>query len=316
MQMHFENDIPLLKQKDILSPLYRTKRKQYAMLLDRFHQYSIKPHLESLREHEKELDRLKMRNDRRNILQTRTEACRTLQQIRVDLVDLGRIKEQALCPEDQDYFEERGVPMRVELLRAAASLLEKHPDVKKPAQEQDDILLDEEEKSQGYALAAEELDRERDRVADRQDLLLRVETIHTDVEHVAGIMDEFWTLIEAQGRQVSTIEGNIAEADNSTIQGAKELAIAAKYKTAMYPLAGAVIGGVIAGPIGMLSGLKLAGLVSAAAGTFIGWKGGNVWRRRALLTLPFEMLPGDTEVELTPRDASDIPVENPNKKGD
>jgi hypothetical protein len=82
---------------------------------------------------------LKIRKDRRNILQTRTEACRTLQQVRVDLVDLGRIKEQAQCPEDIEYFEEHGAPMRVSLLRTVASLLEKHPDVKKPTQEQEGI---------------------------------------------------------------------------------------------------------------------------------------------------------------------------------
>ena len=38
---------------------------------------------------------------------------------------------------DKEYFDEHGVPLRVELLRATASLLEKHPDVKKPAQEQE-----------------------------------------------------------------------------------------------------------------------------------------------------------------------------------
>ena len=49
-----------------------------------------------------------------------------------------------------------------------------------------DILLDDDEKHQGYALALDELDREQDRVADQQDLLLRVETIHTVISVMAA----------------------------------------------------------------------------------------------------------------------------------
>lgn len=41
-----------------------------------------------------------------------------------------------------------------------------------------DVLLNDEEKEQGYALASDELEREKDRLADKEDLLLRVETIH------------------------------------------------------------------------------------------------------------------------------------------
>lgn len=65
------------------------------------------------------------------------DACRTLQQVRVDLVDLSRIKEQGQCPEDQEYYDKHGAPLRVQLLRAAADFLEKHPEVKRPTQEQE-----------------------------------------------------------------------------------------------------------------------------------------------------------------------------------
>ena len=150
---------------------------------------------------------MKTKKDRRNLLQRRMDACRTLQQIRVDLVDLDRIKEEAKCPEDVDYYDKHGASLRVQLIRAAAIFLEKHPEAKRPTQEQEgiyyliliiaaskrtidklgycrsvlfaDILLNEEEKFQGYALACDEMEREKDRLADTQDVLLRVETIHT-----------------------------------------------------------------------------------------------------------------------------------------
>lgn len=42
-----------------------------------------------------------------------------------------------------------------------------------------DIKLTDQEKEQGYAPAADEVAREKDRLADQEDVLLRVETIHT-----------------------------------------------------------------------------------------------------------------------------------------
>lgn len=144
-----------LKPSELFNPLYSTERKRYVMLLDRFEQYSVKPHADALKDHERELDRviiifffpdgsrncavvqLKQRKDRRNLLQQRMEACRVLQQVRVDLVDLGRIKQQGLCPEDIEYFDAHGERLRVQLLRSVASILEKHPEVKRPTQEQE-----------------------------------------------------------------------------------------------------------------------------------------------------------------------------------
>ncbi|XP_055342979.1 syntaxin-17-like [Paramacrobiotus metropolitanus] len=292
------NNTPDLNPEKILNPLYAMERKRYILLLERFEQYSIKPHLEALKDHEKELDRLKLKKDRRNVLPQRMEASRVLQQIRVDLVDLNRIREQAQCPEDVRHFDENGERLRVQLLRTVASILEKHPEVKRPIQAQDDVLLNEEEKAQGYALASDELEREKDRIADQEDLLLRVETVHNEVEQVAGMMDQFWTILEAQGKTVDSIDKNIAEADIAVVDANYDLSLAAKYKAQMYPVAGAVIGGIIGGPVGLLTGIKFAMAATAAAGVFIGYKGGNVWRRRTLLQLPFES---------KPRDASDIP---------
>lgn len=59
-----------------------------------------------------------------------------------------------------------------------------------------DILLNDEEKHQGYALACDEIEREKDRLADKQDILLRVETIHTVRIRVfrVNVTHNYWVL--------------------------------------------------------------------------------------------------------------------------
>lgn len=49
-------------------------------------------------------------------------------------------------------------------------------------------------------------------------------------------------------------------------EGEKFLQKAARYKVTMYPLAGAVIGTCIGGPVGLLAGLKVGGLTALGCG--------------------------------------------------
>uniref|UniRef100_A0A8C4Q0D6 Transmembrane protein n=1 Tax=Eptatretus burgeri TaxID=7764 RepID=A0A8C4Q0D6_EPTBU len=54
-------------------------------------------------------------------------------------------------------------------------------------------------------------------------------------------------------------------------------------KVALWPVAGAVIGGVVAGPLGMLTGLKVAVVAAALSGGLAGFTGGKLmqkWKQR------------------------------------
>ncbi|XP_075908606.1 syntaxin-17 [Petromyzon marinus] len=52
---------------------------------------------------------------------------------------------------------------------------------------------------------------------------------------------------------------------------------------AAWPMAGALIGGVVAGPLGFLTGLKVAAIAAAISGSLIGFTGGTIiqkWKER------------------------------------
>ena len=48
----------------------------------------------------------------------------------------------------------------------------------------------------------------------------------------------------------------------------------------MIPVAGAVVGGLVGGPIGLLAGFKIAGLAAAVGGGVVGYQGGKYMKRK------------------------------------
>lgn len=49
---------------------------------------------------------------------------------------------------------------------------------------------------------------------------------------------------------------------------------------AVLPVAGAVVGTVLAGPLGLLAGFKIAGVAAAVGGGILGFAGGNLIQRK------------------------------------
>ena len=61
-------------------------------------------------------------------------------------------------------------------------------------------------------------------------------------------------------------------------EGERNLAKAARYKAALYPITGALLGTCIGGPVGLLAGLKI-GAVAALGGTVLGFTSGSVVKK-------------------------------------
>lgn len=71
------------------------------------------------------------------------------------------------------------------------------------------------------------------------------------------------------------------------------------YKLAVLPVAGALLGGVLAGPIGLLAGFKAMGLVAAVGGGALGFAGGNLVQkhRKARMEMQMKQLTAPPETE-------------------
>lgn len=90
---------------------------------------------------------------------------------------------------------------------------------------------------------------------------------------------EFSSLVEQQQEKLDNIEENLEKAHGNVQSGVKNLSKGAKLKTAMIPLAGALVGGIVGGPLGFVAGAKLGGVAAAVGGGVIGFVGGKVFKR-------------------------------------
>ncbi|XP_061075949.1 syntaxin-17 [Conger conger] len=122
------------------------------------------------------------------------------------------------------------------------------------------------------------------------------ETLEEDLLDLNGLVNEFSALVHSQQAQIDTIEDNVEAATANVEAGSRSLGKAVKYKMAVLPVAGAVLGGVVGGPLGLLAGFKVAGVVAALSGGLLGYAGGNAIQktRRARVDLQLQQLSSST----------------------
>ncbi|XP_006886939.1 PREDICTED: syntaxin-17 [Elephantulus edwardii] len=106
------------------------------------------------------------------------------------------------------------------------------------------------------------------------------ETLEADLVELSQLITEFSVLVNSQQEKIDSIEDHVNSAAVNVEEGTKNLGKAAKYKLAALPVAGALIGGVVGGPIGLLAGFKVAGIAAALGGGVLGFTGGKLIQRR------------------------------------
>uniref|UniRef100_H0X903 t-SNARE coiled-coil homology domain-containing protein n=1 Tax=Otolemur garnettii TaxID=30611 RepID=H0X903_OTOGA len=87
-------------------------------------------------------------------------------------------------------------------------------------------------------------------------------------------------IVCSQQEKIDSIADHVNSAAVNVEEGTKNLGKAAKYKLAALPVAGALIGGAVGGPIGLLAGFKVAGIAAALGGGVLGFTGGKLIQRR------------------------------------
>ena len=126
-------------------------------------------------------------------------------------------------------------------------------------------------------------------LAKQADSLKSWENLQTEVQNVHQLFEDLSIVVKEQKEKVDEIEDNI-EVSAENVKGTRNLAGAVRYKTAMYPIAGAVLGGCLGGPIGLVAGFKLGGLAAIGCGV-IGFTGGQFLKKK-------QQTEGKNEMEL------------------
>ncbi|XP_057690376.1 syntaxin-17 [Corythoichthys intestinalis] len=115
--------------------------------------------------------------------------------------------------------------------------------------------------------------------------------LEEDLQELSSLVTSFSVLVHSQQEMIDSIEGNVNTAVANVEEGSKSLGKAVGYKWAMLPLAGALLGGVLAGPLGLIIGLKTAG-AAAVGGSALGFAGGKMVKKynKRLLGLQMKQL--------------------------
>ncbi|XP_070798041.1 syntaxin-17 isoform X2 [Pituophis catenifer annectens] len=106
------------------------------------------------------------------------------------------------------------------------------------------------------------------------------EVLEEDLIELSTLVTEFSLLVNAQQEKVDRIEEHVCTAVANVEEGTRSLSKAATYKLAALPVAGALLGGIVGGPIGLLAGFKVAGLAAALGGGVLGFTGGKLIQRK------------------------------------
>eukprot|EP00795_Rhopilema_esculentum_P013249 gene13249-4079_t len=95
------------------------------------------------------------------------------------------------------------------------------------------------------------------------------------------IIHQFSDIVIQQQEKVDSISDNIEKSHSNVREAVWNLGQASKLKAAMVPLAGAVVGGLIGGPIGLIAGFKVAGVaVATVGGGVVGFQGGKMLKNK------------------------------------
>lgn len=112
----------------------------------------------------------------------------------------------------------------------------------------------------------------------RAALLHDVESLEKEFQDLSGVFKQVSQMVHQQAEPVARIAQNVEVTEVAVEQGTQHLRTALKYQKAAYPLMGAIIGTCVAGPLGLLAGMKTGGLL-ALGGGMLGFTGGKILKK-------------------------------------
>lgn len=114
----------------------------------------------------------------------------------------------------------------------------------------------------------------------REACLNEFENLQREIEDIQELFVKLNGSVVEQKDDVEAVENNVVETQEHVEAAEKSLRQALKYKKAMYPLCGAVLGFCVAGPVGMVTfGLKAGSLAAVGCG-ILGATGGTVLKNK------------------------------------
>lgn len=264
--------------------------------------------LDRLARHRLNITRLRTVEDWSGLTREQINASRTVQQVKANIKQLEQTR-ACVCDADLPRFDASLADIQKQTILAVVEFLDDHDvesdeplsecsDVTKPGSMPASVVnshrpkrhrqLSEGNEVRGLLLEDDSGGQIQLQVTRRQHAERSWEDLKEDFVDLNSLIHNFSSQVAEQQESVNTVEENVSTAEQNVESGVKTLAKASKIKFALFPLTGALLGGAVGGPIGLVAGAKLGGL-AAFGGGLIGFTGGKFWSRRQEKIVETEM---------------------------
>ncbi|MGH0136864.1 UNVERIFIED_CONTAM: hypothetical protein FKN15_008582 [Acipenser sinensis] len=267
--------------------------RRLELPIHKFVKVAIPIDLERLKKHRINIEKYQRCRQWDKLHQEHIHASRTVQQLRANIREMEKLC-QRVRGEDTLALEEIILPVREQASTAAVEFLRQHSEsaeelsrqynaaanqhssLTRSITDQGNLYSGSSAPEEGASQAMVQMLLPFPEIPKDQNAAESWETLEEDLIELNGLVNEFSEVVHSQQEKIDSIEDNVNSAAANVQEGTKNLGKAAKYKLAVLPVAGALIGGVVGGPIGLLAGFKVAGLAAAVSGGLLGYAGGNL----------------------------------------
>ncbi|KAM4581141.1 syntaxin-17 [Odontesthes bonariensis] len=265
--------------------------------IHKFIKVALPTDLERLQKHHSNIQKFQCSQKWDRLHQEHINASRTVQQLRANIREMEKLCSRVRA-EDAAALEALVKPIRERASAAARDFLLLHSSPPQPTPEPppathpsncassscytaDDLAEESESGRQIQVLLPE--------IPSDQSAAESWDNLEEDLKELSGLVTEFSVLVHSQQEKIDSIEDNVNTAAANVEEGTKSLGKAVGYKLAVLPVAGALLGCALGGPLGLLAGFKAAGVAAAVGGSALGFAGGNLVQKQRQAKVDLQM---------------------------
>ncbi|XP_062584894.1 syntaxin-17-like [Saccostrea cucullata] len=235
--------------------------------------------IERLQQHRLNVEKFNRLNDWNALNRENVNATRTVQQIKANIKEIKKLRTQVM-DEDIEEFDCKTDPMVQQAIHTLQEFVDLRTEISKSSEADDTDVFS----SRHRTVSENELliagTEQLHQIPDCSQAEESWENLHENLVELNTLIHDFSSAVKTQQESVDRIEDNIEKAHQEVQKGAIQLGKASKYKAAIFPVAGALLGTVVAGPVGLIAGAKIGGVMGVGIGGTAGFLGGRFLKKR------------------------------------
>ncbi|XP_029172504.1 syntaxin-17 isoform X2 [Nylanderia fulva] len=243
---------------------------------------AIPHHVDLLKRHKNNIKKYQNQQDWERIRKEHINVSRIIKQLKELLYQMETLRAQVLDI-DIDKFDKLTIHARSSIMRAIEEYLEMELNASTLSSRSSPTLSQNENQETEYPFDDNDIQLQiEEKDLQHQQTCLQVwNCLQEEIQQLHELFAEFNKIVHDQKEMVDNMEENIEETQINVNEGKRHLEIASKYKVAAYPIAGAMLGTCIGGPIGLLAGMKIGGLAALSCG-ILGFTGGSFLKNKQI----------------------------------